>query len=494
MAKEEKKSIIEDALTDYNQIQEAAEANAAKKLADKFPNHFRNLLKEELNKTSEKEPYKKVDTKESTKLDESENANKESVMKEQQKEAKKAVNEERDKDFMGDVESDTPNKEEPKDGDAYTDKITTKQETLANDTTLKEEFDVTDLDIDGAGAAIDGAGAEDDIVSMDDIEAEISEMEQLKEDLDESKDSPFDQLVSMRDKLNEMIGGMDEQKNQGGKQSIPGREKGGPTTQMIDEEDAIAEEEVAEQKKHGGKQNYTGREKGGPTTQMIDEEMPVDADINAVMSEAELDEAMGIAHSSSKQVAGDHLPGKDFAKGRHKRVGSVNNPQNESAQKKIDALISDNKKFAKKINESKKYKATVDKLLESYKTALGKYRTQLNEMAIFNTNLANVNNLLVNESLALTQEDKVKIINEFKEIASIGDSKKKYDGVLTEMESSKKTITESVEEKVTDSVAASSKQRLGEVEEKTAYENDVHINKIKSLMEYVERKDKKIIK
>jgi ActR/RegA family two-component response regulator len=254
------------------------------------------------------------------------------------------------------------------------------------------------------------------------------------------------------------------------------------------------EYDVTEQKNQGGKQSIPGREKGGPTTQMIDEEMPVDADIDAVMGDEELDEAMGIAHSSSKQVAGDHLPGKDFAKGRHKRMGSVNNPQNESAQKKIDALIGDNKKFAKKINESKKYKATVDKLLESYKTALGKYRTQLNEMAIFNTNLANVNNLLVNESLALTQEDKVKIINEFKGVASIGDSKKKYDGVLTEMKSSKKTITESIEAKVTDSVASSSKQKLGEVEEKTAYENDAHINKIKSLIEYVERKDKKIIK
>jgi len=492
MAKEEKKSIIEDALTDYKLIQEAAEANAAKKLASKFPNQFQNLLKEELNKnTSGKEPYKKVEGKESTKLDESEKSNKESVMKQQKKEAKKAVNEERDKDFMGDVEGDTPNINTPlpEDGDTYTDKITTKQDTLANDTTLKEEFDVTDLEMDDAGAAIDGAGADDDIVSMEDIEAEISEMEQLKGELEEGKDSPFDQLVSMRDKLNEMIGGMDEQKNQGGKQSIPGREKGGPTTSMIDEE-----AELEEQKNHGGKQNYTGREKGGPTTQMIDEVEVEDADIEAVMSEAELDEAMGMAHSSSKQVAGDHLPGKEFAPHRHKRVGSVNNPQNEGVSKKLTALLEENKKFAKKINESKKYKATVDKLLESYKTALGKYRTQLNEMAIFNTNLANVNNLLVNEDLALTQEDKVKIINEFKEVGSIGDSKKKYDGILNEMTQSKKTLTESVEAKVTDSVASSSKQRLGEVEEKTAYENDSHINKIKSLIEYVERKDKKIIK
>jgi hypothetical protein len=491
MAKEEKKSIIEDALTDYKQIQEAAEANAAKKLADKFPNQFSNLLKEELNNnkdTSEKEPYKKVDIKESKKLDESEKANKESVMKEQKKEAKAAVNEERDKDFMGDIEKDTPNKEEPKDGDVFTDKITTKQETLANDTSIKEEFNVADLDMPDAAAAIDGAGA-DDIVTMQEIEEEISEMEKLKEDLDESKDSPFDQLVSMRDKLNEMISGMDEQKQQGGKQNYKGRENGGPTTQMIDEETPIAEEEVAEQKQQGGKQNYKGRENGGPTTQMIDEETPIAEE--EMMDEAELDEAMGMAHSSSKQVAGDHLPGKDFAQHRHKRVGSFNN---ESEEKKFASLLEENKKYAKKINESKKYKEAADQLLEKYKTALDKYRTQLNEMAIFNTNMAHVNNLLVNEELALTQEDKVRIIKEFKEVNSIGDSKEKYDSMLTEMTESKKTLTESVEEKVTKAVGESSKQQLGEVEEKTAYENDSHINKIKSLIEYVERNDKKIIK
>ena len=53
-------------------------------------------------------------------------------------------------------------------------------------------------------------------------------------------------------------------------------------------------------------------------------------------------------------------------------------------------------------------------LVEQYKAAIEKYRDQLKEMATFNTNLAHVNNLLVNEGLALTQEDKIKIINEFK--------------------------------------------------------------------------------
>ena len=78
MAKEEKKSILEDALTDYKQIQEAAKASAAKKLADEFPDKFNDLLKEEIDKNnnkSEKEPYKKVNDEESNQLDESEEKN-----------------------------------------------------------------------------------------------------------------------------------------------------------------------------------------------------------------------------------------------------------------------------------------------------------------------------------------------------------------------------------------------------------------------------------
>ena len=48
--KDEKKSIIKEALVDYETIQQAAEANAKKRLADEFPEKFNNLLKEELNK------------------------------------------------------------------------------------------------------------------------------------------------------------------------------------------------------------------------------------------------------------------------------------------------------------------------------------------------------------------------------------------------------------------------------------------------------------
>ena len=506
MAKEDK-SILKDALTDYNEIKEAAEITASKKLADEFPEKFQNLLKEELkknkSKNSEKESYKKIDkVEESNILDESEE-NKKSVMK-KEKETKKvvneevvaeeAVNEERDKDFTGDVESDTPNlgKGGTEDGDTFVDAPTTKKESLANDATLKEEFDVTELPSDEVDAALDSAEVGDEVITLEEIEKEINEMEMLTGEL-EAESDPFDkkisdmknQLQDMLEGLNEMTSGLEEQKKHGGKQNYTGREKGGPTTQMIEEEEAMEE-----QKRAGGKQNYKGRENGGPTTEMIEEE---EVNVDALDIADELDEASGMAHSSSKHVAGDHLPGKEFAKQRHKRYGSVNNPQNESEEKKLAALIEENKKLTKKINESKKNQESVKQIVESYKGVLNKYRTQLKEMAVYNTNLAHVNNLLVNESLALTQEDKVKIITDFKSIDTISESKKKYDSILSEMKEEKKTLTESVEDKVTESVGASSKQKLDEVVESTAYENDEHLNRMKKIIESIEKKDKKII-
>jgi len=112
-------------------------------------------------------------------------------------------------------------------------------------------------------------------------------------------------------------------------------------------------------------------------------------------------------------------------------------------------------------------------------------------MATFNTNLAHVNNLLVNESLALTQEDKIKIINEFKKVDTIAESQEKYKSILSEMKTSKPTLTESIEKKVGASVAPSSKQSLEEAKEVTAYKDNEHVNKMLKLIEYAENRGKK---
>ena len=505
---------MKEALIEFKEIQEAAVANAKKNLAETYPEKFNELLKEEINKNKKtKESYKKIDeNKETEKLEESE-TNKESVMKET-KETKKVikegevkkesdpfeekapetgpdvVKEERDKDFMGDVEADTPNKEEPKDGDAFTEKITTKQDSLAQKTSVKEEFDITEMDASAVGTALENAEEDDEVITMDEIEEEISAMNEIEAINTNPKSGPddgiaYDKLVSMKNQIDEMIQSIGEQKNQGGKQSIPGRENGGPTTGMIDEE------EVTEQKNQGGKQSIPGRESGGPTTAMIDEEEITDSDVEAVlgapaMEEQEVDENIQHTqtHSNARQVGAND----NTNYGKEKRLRAAMKNEGET---KISSLISENKGLTKKLNETKKYKQSVTTLVEQYKAAIEKYRDQLKEMATFNTNLAHVNNLLVNESLALTQEDKIKIINEFKKVDTIAESQEKYKSILSEMKTSKPTLTESIEKKVGASVAPSSKQSLEEAKEVTAYKDNEHVNKMLKLIEYAENRGKK---
>jgi len=551
--KDEKKSVIKEALTEYDEIMEAANANAKKKLAEEFPEKFNNLLKEEINKNkSDKESNKKLDkNKESKNLDDTE-SNKESVMKkEETKETKKVVDEtagegkpfvekakkiEKVDETAGEgkpfVEKakkvemvdetageGKPFVEKPKEvekveedvkitdtigkGEPFSEKAkkVKKPETIEEVTKNKkelqtEEFDITELDMQSVGSALENAGGDDEILTMEEIEKEISKMEGLEEELKGiepnspsymekgNKGIAFNELVNVRNKLDEVIKNLNVDEMHQGNFPLDKMHKGEYDSKLIDEKPV--------DEMHQGNFPLDKMHKGEYDSKLIDEEQPItDDDINAVIgnSEKEVDEAHGLANSSRRQMAGRHLPGQDYLSQGEK---SQSPEYVKESKKKINGLINENKNLTKKLNEIVKYKKTVGSLLENYKTALEKYRNQLKEMAVFNTNLAHVNNLLVNEELALTQEDKIKIINEFKKIDSITDSQKKYKTFLTEMKESKKTISESIEAKITTSIQPSSKQKLDEVIEKTVYADNQHINKMKRLIDYVEKRGKKI--
>jgi hypothetical protein len=96
--------------------------------------------------------------------------------------------------------------------------------------------------------------------------------------------------------------------------------------------------------------------------------------------------------------------------------------------------------------------------------------------------------------LALTQEDKINIINEFKKVGTIAESQDKYKNILSEMKDGKKTLTENIEDKVSASIAPSASTKLDEAKEVTAYADDKHILRIKKIMESIDKRgSKKII-
>jgi hypothetical protein len=429
----EKKSIIKEAVIDFNEIMDAATNKAKTKLAEEFPDKFNNLIKEELkNKKTINDNYKKITTtEEPNKIVEINTINME-------KNTKKSVNE-------GIVTPTSTPKPQP-----------------------VEEFNITELDLSSVGSALNGAKETDEVITMNEIQDELAKLDlgnNTKQSVEETK------LCEMKTKLQEMINSIDEETNKfninklGSNVATPPESKK-PTP--------------------------------APTTiEEIETDAPIsDTDINNVLNtggnkhaEPPVDEAHGLAYASRRNNPGRHLPDTE-----HLSQGELDQSPEyiKESKTKISGLIKENKSLTKKLNEAKKDKDTVGDLLENYNTAIGKYRKHLTEMAVLNTNLAHVNNILINEDLALTHDDKLRIINEFKNINDIKVSQDKYKSIITEMKNNTKTITETIADKVSTSIQPSAKPSLVEsVVEKTAYTNDLHLQKILKTIEYVEQKKRR---
>ena len=134
----------------------------------------------------------------------------------------------------------------------------------------------------------------------------------------------------------------------------------------------------------------------------------------------------------------------------------------------------------KTVSESKmikEYKELKEKN-EEYKKALNIFKDKLNEVAIFNTNLAYVNRLFTEHST--TKKEKMDILKRFDGAETIKESKNIYKTIKEELER-KAPINESVEVKVNKTIKSANVTNLNE---STAYV-DPQIKAIKDLMKRI---------
>jgi hypothetical protein len=124
----------------------------------------------------------------------------------------------------------------------------------------------------------------------------------------------------------------------------------------------------------------------------------------------------------------------------------------------------------------KEYKELKSKNNE-YKKALNVFKDKLNEVALFNTNLAYVNRLFTEHST--TKKEKMEILKRFDNTDSVKESKSIYKVIKSELDR-KTPISESVENKVNKSVKSSK----SDLNESTAYV-DPQISAIKDLMKRI---------
>jgi hypothetical protein len=446
----ENKKLLKDALIEYNQLKEASDARAKSRLAEEYPARISELIKEEFkkNKKSTKESDKDNVDKNKESEESDDKKNKDSVMK--TKETEKKVK-----------GKDIPAKD-----------------------VIKEEFDQTE-----------GSASADNIsLTMEDIERELSEFDNMSDTGEEAPDGGIEgsepeaedageeasgeevgddenvgnELIELRNKLDSIIAAMGLEDN--GEAEVTSDDAAGDETSFDDSAASGEDDDLSS---------------------VYEIELPSDDEIDSALqeeefsNEPEVDESHGLSYTARRNNTGRHTPNNEYLSAGERDQSPA---FMQESKKKVAGLINENKAVTKKLNTAIKLKEAADATINQYKAALGKYRTQLKEMAVFNTNLAHVNNILINEELALTQPEKIKIINEFKNINDITESQNKYKSVISEMKKGKKPITESIEDKVSASIQPSSKQKLDEVTEKTTYVNNEHMRRMQKVIDYVERR------
>ena len=174
-------------------------------------------------------------------------------------------------------------------------------------------------------------------------------------------------------------------------------------------------------------------------------------------------------------------------KGRQRKGGHRNRQTSESRKSRKPLVReSRNRKVTtkRKVTENTVNKVSYQKLLKEYKILKGRnteykealkvFKTKINEVALFNQNLAHVTKLFTEHST--TKKEKMKILGRFDNVETVKESKTLYKSIEGEL-SSKTPINESIDKKVNKTID-SSKSNLNE---SSAYV-DPSVSKIKDLM------------
>ena len=188
----------------------------------------------------------------------------------------------------------------------------------------------------------------------------------------------------------------------------------------------------------------------------MDEDYGMDED-----DDASLEEDHTLARTKGYQRKGGH---------RNRQTSETRNSRKPVITRKPKTNTVAESKMLKEYNELKGKNT-------EYKKALNIFKDKLNEVALFNTNLAYVNRLFTENST--TKKEKMLILKRFDNADTIKESKSIYKTIKTELDA-KTPISESVENKVNKTVKSSK----SDLNESTAYV-DPQISEIKDLMKRI---------
>jgi len=409
-----KKSILEQALLQVQDLEEAVKANAKGILA--------STMKEELNELLQ-ESMEEEDVAENADLDKEDENGMPEV-------AEQLDSEDEGNDDETSINDEPTDEDDP---DASEDDVEDMLDTEPEDEESEDE-------VDDIFNAIDSEDEDEDVLDMTDA----SDDEVLK--VFKSM-KPEDGIVVKRDGDNvELEDGDDEY-----------------IIKLDDEvSDEIAEEEVSEEEECT---------EGCDDSEMSEGETEDDD----VVYEIDLDE-------SDDEVAEEEVSEEEL------EVPDLEESDDESHEEEVDeaSRTMGNDVRGEGPRQGKKYKAgrkeineeveTLRKQNGEYKKALVLFKEKLNEVAVFNANLAYATRLFTEHST--TRNEKLNILKRFDTVESLTESKTTYKTIKGELDSTK-NVTESVVEKITSNPTTSSSQDV--LSESKAYESP-QFSRMKELM------------
>jgi hypothetical protein len=209
---------------------------------------------------------------------------------------------------------------------------------------------------------------------------------------------------------------------------------------------------------------------------MMSDEMPMDEE-DMMSDEMPMDEEDMMSDETVYEIELDDVDEVDTTEGDVEPVeGDVDESARTMGFGYHGGLKSKNVyKAGNKREEINEEVSKLKKQNDEYKKALVLFKEKLNEVAVFNANLAYATRLFTEHST--TKQEKLNILKRFDSISTLKESKNLYSSIKTEL-NTKKPVTESVVEKINQTPTSSSTNVLSESK---AYENP-QFKRMKDLM------------
>ena len=366
------------------------------------------------------------------------------------------------------------------------------ESTDVEETELDEQFEGSE-DEDESEESDDDEKEDEDEDNDDDESEELEDFDSKEESEEESEfgdiEMPTLELPSLDDEEDEVIdmtGASDEEilkvfKSMGEEDGIIVSQEEDGTVHLEDgddeyrievneSEDEASDEEVAEE-------------------EVSESTEPIEESSDEVVYEIELDEEVAeeVAEEVTEEVVEEEVTEEVVEEEVTEEVTEGSEEEEETPEADMEEASRTHAADARvPSNQGKKYKAGRADLSEDIETlktkngelteALKVFRDKLNEVGVFNANLAYATRLFTEHTT--TKSEKLNILKRFDGIETLKESKSLYNSIKNELTASDTKLTETVVNKISSSPKSGSSEKL--VESKT-YENP-QIRRIKEMM------------